>query len=164
MVCNIFIWNYQSLLLWRWERKGSVTGPRYVHMLGNFLGPELARHPVTETFFQQDGTTSHTARDFMAAVRNLFPNHIIFRYGDITWPTRSPALSACDFFLWGYLNSQVFKAPSPHTGQELKHWIQQEVKRVPVEMLQRIVGDVHKRLTGCLERNGGHLNDVIFRK
>jgi len=30
------------------ERTVTVIGPRYVHMLENFLGPELARHPVTE--------------------------------------------------------------------------------------------------------------------
>jgi len=126
-------------------------------MLENFLGPELARHPVTEeTFFQLDAATSHTARDSMAAVRNLSPNHVISRYGDITWPARSPDLSAYDFFLWGYLKSQVFKVPAPHTVQELKHRIQQEVKRIPMEMLQRIKGDVRKRLTECLERNGGH--------
>jgi len=82
------------------EKGVTVTGPCYVHMLENFLGPELARHPVTEeTFFQKDEAMSHTARDSMAAVRNLFPNHVISRYGDITWPARSPDLSACDFFL-----------------------------------------------------------------
>jgi hypothetical protein len=25
------------------------------------------------------------------------------RFGDVPWPTRSPTLSACGFFLWGYL-------------------------------------------------------------
>jgi hypothetical protein len=44
-------------------------------------------------------------------------------------------LSACDFFLWGYLKSQIFRAPAPHTVQELKHRIQQEVTGIPVEML-----------------------------
>ena len=40
------------------ERAVTVTGQCYVHMLENFVGPELARHPVTkETFFQQDGAT-----------------------------------------------------------------------------------------------------------
>jgi len=88
------------------ERAVTVTEPHYVHMLENFLGPELARHPVTEeTFSQPDGATSHTARDSMAAVTNLFPNHVIFRYGGVTWPVRSPDVSACDFFLWGYLKS-----------------------------------------------------------
>ena len=49
-----------------------MSGPRYVHTLENFLGPELARHPATEEmfFFQQDGATSHAARGSMAAVRN----------------------------------------------------------------------------------------------
>jgi hypothetical protein len=47
-------------------------------MLKNFLGPELAGHPVTEEMFsQQDRATSHTAQDSMAAVRNLFPNLVI---------------------------------------------------------------------------------------
>jgi len=82
----------------------------------------------------------------------------------ITWPARSPDISACNFFLWGYLKSQVFRIPAPHTVQELKHRIQQEVKRIPVEMLQRVMGDVCKRLTECLEGNGGHMNDVIFGK
>ena len=147
------------------ERAVIVTGPHYVHVLENFLVPELARHPVTkEMFFQWDGAMSHTTWDSMAAVRNLFPNHVISRYGDITGPAGSPDLSACDFFLWGYLKSEIFKAPAPHTVHELKHRILQEVKWIPVEMLQREMGDVCKRLTECLKRNGGDLNDVIFRK
>jgi hypothetical protein len=44
------------------------------------------------------------------------------------------------------------------------HRIRQEVKQIPVEMLQRVMGDVRKRLTECLERNGGHLDGVIFGK
>jgi hypothetical protein len=100
----------------------------------------------------------------MAAVKNLFPNHVISRYGDITWPAKSPNLSARDFFLWGYLKSEVFKTPAHHIVQELKHRIQQEIKRIPVEVLERVMGDVRKRLAECLERNGGHLNDVIFGK
>ncbi|PNF36352.1 hypothetical protein B7P43_G00525 [Cryptotermes secundus] len=80
----------------------------------------LVRFPVKEeTFFQQDGATCHTTRASMADVNNLFPDHVISRYGDIIWPAWSPDLSTCDFVLWGYLKSQVFKAPTPHTVQEL---------------------------------------------
>jgi hypothetical protein len=143
-----------------------VTGQRYAHMLGNFLGPVLACHPVTEeTFFSPTiwGYEPHRTR-FDGSCEELFPNHVVYRYGDITWPARSPDLSACDFFLWGYLKSQVFKARAPYTVQELKHRIQQEVKRIPVETLQRVMGDVRKRPTECLERYGGNLNDVIFWK
>jgi hypothetical protein len=132
----------------------------FVHMLEIYLGPELARHPVTvERFFQQEGATRHTARETMVAVRNLFPNHVISSYGEITWPDRSPDISACDFFLLGYLKSQVFRAPAPHTVRELKHRIQQGVKPIPVEMLQRVMGDIGERHTECLEWNGGHRNE-----
>jgi hypothetical protein len=114
-----------------WERAVTVTGPRYVHMLESFLAPALSRLPVKEeTFFQQDGSTCHTARASMTVVvvNNLFPNHVISRYGDIIWPDRSPDLSACVYFLWGYVKSQVSKAPASHTVQELKHRIREEVE------------------------------------
>ena len=36
----------------------------------------------------------------MAALRLLFPQRVISRFGDA--PTRLPDLTALDFFLWGY--------------------------------------------------------------
>jgi hypothetical protein len=50
-----------------------------------------------EASFQQDGATSHTARSSMAAVRELFGNRVISRFGDISWPPRSTNLSVRDF-------------------------------------------------------------------
>jgi hypothetical protein len=72
----------------------TVNSQRYVSMFENFLEPELAHHPVNEdTFFRQDGATSHTSRVSMNVERNFFPNHAILKNGDIPWPTRSPNLS-----------------------------------------------------------------------
>ena len=48
------------------------------------------------------------------------------------------------------------------TVQELEYRIQQEATGIPVEMLQRVIGDGRKGLTDCLERNVGQLSDVIF--
>ena len=76
----------------------------------------------------------------------------------------SEAIEKVHTVLLGYLKSQVFKAPAPHTVQQLKHPIQQEFTQIPVVMLQRAMGDVCKRLTECLDWNGDHLNDVIFGK
>jgi hypothetical protein len=86
-----------------------ATSARYVRMLENFLIPELHRFPVHEnTHFQQDGATSHTARVTMNLLKDLFPNRLINRNGEVQWPPRSPDLSSCDYFLWGYLKSTVF--------------------------------------------------------
>ena len=39
----------------------------------------------------------------------LFPGLLITLRGDVEWPARSPDLSPCDVFLWGYLKEKVFK-------------------------------------------------------
>ena len=51
--------------------------------------------------FQQDGVTAHTANESMTIVQNMFPVHLIFRFGDMPWPPHSPNLSTCDFFPLG---------------------------------------------------------------
>jgi hypothetical protein len=37
------------------------------------------------------------ARASMEVVRRMFPQHVISRFGDVSWPPRSPDLSVCDF-------------------------------------------------------------------
>jgi len=53
----------------------------------------------------------------------------------IIYNARSPDLSICDFFLWGYLKEKVFKH-RPHTLEELKDRIREEIGAIPVEMCQ----------------------------
>ena len=96
---------------------------RYVEMLQSFVSPELNnfRH-VQETWFQQDGATSRTARQILEAVQELFGNRVISRFGNIYWSSSSPDLSVCDFSLWVYVKSKVYTAP-PRTLDELKQKI-----------------------------------------
>ena len=108
--------------------------------------------------------SAHTARCSMDAVRRLFPTHIVSRYGDIAWPARSPDLTACDFFLWGYLKSVVFRNPPPHNTDELKGRIRHEIVEIPADMLRRVMGNIQLRLEECMQRNGSHLRDIVFRK
>jgi len=79
------------------------------------------------------------------------------------WPARSPDLSVYDFYLWGHVKSVVYSAPSPRTTQELKLRIQEEISRIPVDVLRRATSSVHDRLAECRQRNEGHLEDVIVR-
>ena len=36
----------------------------------------------------------------IAALRRLFPQWVISRFGDVPWPPRSPDLTASDFFFF----------------------------------------------------------------
>jgi len=104
-------------------------------MLRNFLRPQLRRLRVNmeEMWFQQEGATAHTTRASMTVVRQMFPQHIVSRFGDVPWPPRSPDLTACDFFLWGYLKSKVY-VRKPRTVDDLKVCIREEIATVSQEI------------------------------
>lgn len=141
----------------------TVNAERYSEMLRTFFFPQLPQYGMNdETIFQQDGATSHTARVSMHLLNDVFPNRLISRNGAIPWPARSPDLSACDFFLWGYLKSKVFEQ-RPNTLDELKRNIRREIARIPQQMLRDVMNSFHRRLDECLLREGRHLADVIFK-
>jgi len=95
----------------------TVTSNRYCEMLENFLRPRLEEFDASEDFwFQQDGTTAHTARRSLGILREMFPSRLVSLWGDIRWPARSPDFTPCDFLLWGYLKAEVYK----HRPQTLK--------------------------------------------
>ena len=84
------------------------------------------------------------------------------RFGDVPWPPHSPDLSACDFFLWGYLISKVY-VRNPHTVDDQKVSIREEIATVPQEMLVNVMQNFEERLRPCLRQEGPHLSDIIFR-
>ena len=104
-----------------------------------------------------------TARDTMATLHQLFTNRLISRFGDVLWPARSPDLTAPDYFLWGYLKEKVYSRRL-HTIPDLKMAIQEEIRAIPNDMIQRVMTNFRERLQQCIDTNGGHLRDVIFKK
>jgi len=55
----------------------------------------------------------------MDILHERFEDMIISRGGDMNWPPRSYNLMPLDFFLWGYLNSQIYMN-KPQTIDALK--------------------------------------------
>lgn len=144
------------------DRAVTVNSERYVNMIQQFLEPEIQQMNVGLVWFQQDGATAHTARNSMAVLREFFPGRLISRNGDIPWPARSPDLSPCDFFLWGYLKGEVYKH-RPRTLRDLKDAIQLEVRRIPQAMLHRVMQNFRNRLQMCVDNEGSHLQDLLFK-
>ena len=108
-------------------------------MLRNFSEPELRCHGIdlSSVWLQQDGETAHTGRASTSVVREMSTQHVISHGGNVPWPARSPVLSACDYFLWGYLKSRVFFS-KPRTIVELKQSIKEEMAAIP-EMTRRVM-------------------------
>ena len=130
-------------------------------MSQNFLRPKLGELEE-DVWFQQDGATAHTSRRSLSVLREMFPGHLISLRGDIGWPARSPDLTPCDFFLWGYLKVKVY-ARRPGTIEQLKEAVRQEVAAIPPAMTRKAMDSFRERLQQCVINNGRHLSDVIFK-
>lgn len=142
----------------------TVNSDRYLTMLNEFFIPQLRRKriPLRNVWFQQDGATCHTSNATMTFLRQKFPGRLISRRGDVSWPPRSPDLSPCDFFLWGYLKERVYRE-KPRTLHELKEAITEEIRRIPRAMLGRVATSFISRLDSCITADGRHMLDVNFR-
>ena len=124
--------------------------------------PRLEELDLGDVWFQQDGKTLHTPRTSMAVLRERFPERLISIRGDLEWPARSPDLTPCDFFLWGYLKFRVY-ANRPRTLDDLKANIQAEIANIPAAMLVRVMENARKRLLQCLDNGGRQLTDMVFK-
>ena len=92
----------------------------------------------------------------------MFPGRLISLRGDVEWPARSPDLSPCGFFLWGYLKEKVFKH-RPRSLEDLKERIQQEIDTILPELTRRVMKNFRERLQQCVANNGRHMSDLIFK-
>ena len=119
-------------------------------MLEGFLESQSLRLGIDPTafHFQQDGATAHTARN-STAVREIFGT-VICRFGDITWPSRSPDLTVPDFFLWVFLKDRVFQR-RVMTIQELKQAIVDEVAAIGKDLRRRVYSNFQTRLQQCID-------------
>jgi hypothetical protein len=84
----------------------------------------------------------------------MFPQHVISRGGDISWPARLPDLSGYVYFWWGYLNSSVVIS-KPTIIEELKQRVKEEISAIPEQMTRRLMENRRGRLEQCLRNDGG---------
>ena len=53
--------------------------------------------------FQQNGARAHTARATMNMLGTVFPERVVSQNGNVQWPARFPDMTACDYYMWGFL-------------------------------------------------------------
>ena len=93
--------------------------------------------------FQQDGCPAHFHNGVRDYLNTDLPQRWIGRFeqGDValmSWPLRSPDLTPCDFFLWGFVKDTDFVPPGPANLQELRNHITTAVALIDRDMLTRV--------------------------
>ena len=68
--------------------------------------PKLdALHSPNGYILQQDGATSHTAKDTISFMKKQFPKFL----KPTEWPPNSPDLNVMDYYVWGALQQMVYE-------------------------------------------------------
>jgi hypothetical protein len=142
----------------------TVNANRYLDMVQQWLMPQLQED--SDSFvFQQDGAPPHYGLAVREYLNEDLPQRWIGRTGPddealLRWPPRSPDLTPCDFFLWGYVKGLVYVPPVPISIDELKIRIRQAVETVTVDMLYRVWGELDYRLDICRVTRGAHIEHL----
>jgi hypothetical protein len=93
------------------------------------------------------------------------PNRCIGRTGAadeecMEWPHRSPDLTPCDFFPWGYVKEHMFVPPLPLDIDELKLTVTAAVEAIDRNMLESVWDELDYRLDICRVTNGAHIEHL----
>ena len=102
-------------------------------------------------WWAQDGAPPHRTVDVGEFLTEFFGRKIIAIDHPIEWPPRSPDLTPCDFFLWGYLKAKCTIQPllqSNSLSNGLRHEAD-ELRRDP-DLVRRAVRDMVRRVNVCL--------------
>ena len=144
---------------------GNLNGEGYLRLINEQIVPELDRQFVRQpdgsyerTWWVQDGAPPHRSVIVTERLSQLFNNRVIAMNHPVEWPPRSPDLTPCHFFLWGYLKSKVYTSP-PQNINDLRARIIRECDalRQQEDMIRQAVQAMRSRAQTCMDRNGGHV-------
>jgi len=86
--------------------------------------------------------------------------HKIFCVRDLVlqfWPPRSPDLTPCDFFLWGFVKEAAYVPSLTTTLDDLKNRITTAVNSVTQDILLWVWNEFSYRLYVTRAAGGGHI-------
>lgn len=140
----------------------TVTAARYADMLQNFTIPQLQqRGCLDSTIFMQDGAPPHIGLRVQRVLRQHFSNsRMISRAFPTAWPPRSPDLTPCDFWLWGFLKGVVYQGHVSDIAT-LKDRITLHVRQINSDMLRAAVENVVHRMQFLEFTNGAHIEPYL---
>ena len=106
----------------------------------------------------QDGAPAHRFHMVRNLLDEMFDNRVIGLGHQVEWPPRSPDLTPCDFFLWGYLKSKVFVSP-PDSLDDLRQRIRTSFTNLRQKpyLIQRAMRSIERRVYLCTENEGRHV-------
>lgn len=147
--------------------EGNINGAYYLEMLNNFALPNLSRSynvlnienaQLHDLWWFQDGATPHRTVNVRRRINQIFGARVVALGHNIEWPARSPDLTPCDYFLWGYVKQKVYVTP-PDSINDLRRRIVGvfgELRQHP-EMIRNVILEMNTRAEKCIQVGGQHV-------
>ena len=137
----------------------TVNSELYCNILNDYVVPYFKRHPTS--WFQQDGAPAH----YSTAAREILDNNLagdwIGRRDEIEWPARSPDLTTCDYWFWGYIKHLVYDSERPKTLEELEAKIKYSIESIPLHLYKPAIKSFQKRCNACIDCQGKHFEQNL---
>jgi hypothetical protein len=144
-----------------------VINSRYLDMLRLWRMSQLQNIPTF--IFQQDESPAHFHCEVRQYLNTVLPGRWIGRAPGndqplLLRPPRSPDITPCDFFLWGYVKDRLFVPPLPRDLAELKARIIATVKNIDAPMLTRVWQEREYHIIVCAVSPIVHITNIFSCK
>lgn len=142
-----------------------LNGDNYFHFLETHLPLLLEDVPLDirrRMYFMHDGAPAHFSLQVRQFLTNVYGERWIGRGGPIAWPPRSPDLNSCDYYLWGYMKSIVYRTPVNNL-EDLEARVMMAAERIrnDPEELNRVSNSLLRRAEACIRANGAHFQHLL---
>ena len=129
-------------------------------MLNKFLYTKIEEEDIGNIWFQQDGSTCHTAEAKLDVLRPVFEDHIISCRADVVWPPQSCDLIPLYYYLWGAVKDTCYTNKAGIIGA-LKDNICEAIGEI-LHTINIVLKNWTDRVGYCIASRGRSLNEIIF--
>jgi len=137
--------------------RDTMNDERYLQMLEDYVWPIVSGlENIDELVFMHDSPPPRFELSVGAWLDQKFPGRWLGRRGPHECPARSPDLTPCDFFLWGWAKEEVYRA-EPCTMEQLEDRIRNVITNVPHDFLQKTVDSISGRLRKLVDAAGVYI-------
>ena len=123
------------------------------------LGKLCLRY-LSVLYYKLGGASFLEQKRTLKYLRHNFPwDRLTSRQTDNPWPSYSQHLNPPDYFLRGYLKDRVCEN-NPQTREDI---IRKEIRRIPQEMLNRVVDNFNVRVAAVLSYSSAvHGTNIVL--
>ena len=141
-----------------WSR--GIIGPFFFARRGRYSQWRSLSGHVERIFVPKNWRGGYW-QHLLSTGRRYVEDHIISRWADVVWPSRSCDLTPLDYYLFSAVKDKCY-ADKPETIDALKNNIHEIIGEIQLHTIDNVLKNWTDRVGYCMARRGSHLNEIIL--